>query len=96
MNGPRAWDVHGAIDWLFTDLDLRRRTELTNGVLVQQAVPDGGGAALTVTLTKPQLLGLLGGALTLDDVQTAGDIGVVQRFLSVLDPLQPGFPIVTP
>jgi alkyl sulfatase BDS1-like metallo-beta-lactamase superfamily hydrolase len=96
VNGPRAWDLHGAIDWVFTDLDLRRRTELTNGVLVQRDAPSDDPAALTITLTKQQLLGLLGGALTLADVHTEGDVEVVHRFLGVLDPLRPGFPIVTP
>jgi alkyl sulfatase BDS1-like metallo-beta-lactamase superfamily hydrolase len=95
VDGPRAWDVRGAIDWKFIDLGLRRRTELTNGVLVQREAPDDG-AELTITLTKAQLIGLLGGALTLADVETDGDVAVVQRFLSVLDPPRPGFPIVTP
>jgi alkyl sulfatase BDS1-like metallo-beta-lactamase superfamily hydrolase len=95
VDGPKAWNVAGAIDWIVTDVDVRHRTELTNGVLIQRDAPIGD-ADLTVTLTKPQLIGLLGGALTLADVDTDGDVGVVQTFLDVLDPGRPGFPVVTP
>jgi alkyl sulfatase BDS1-like metallo-beta-lactamase superfamily hydrolase len=95
VNGPKAWDVRASIDWVVTDEDVRHRTELTNGVLIQRDDP-AGGADLTVTLTKSQLIGLLGGALTLADVDTDGDVGIVQTFLDVLDPGDPGFPIVTP
>jgi alkyl sulfatase BDS1-like metallo-beta-lactamase superfamily hydrolase len=95
VNGPKAWGVAGAIDWVVTDVDVRHRTELTNGVLIQRDDP-AGDADLTVTLTKVQLIGLLGGALTLADVATDGEVGLVQTFLDVLDPGDPGFPIVTP
>ncbi len=95
VNGPKAWNIAGAIDWIVTDDGVRHRTELTNGVLIQRDAP-AGDADLTVTLTKPQLIGLLGGALTLADVDTDGDVGVVQTFLDVLDPGRPGFPVVTP
>lgn len=95
VNGPRAWGVRAAIDWVVTDLGSRWRTELSNGVLVQHHAPRGA-SDLTITLTKAQLIGLLAGQLTLDDVETHGDRGVVQTFLGVLDRLQPGFPIVTP
>jgi alkyl sulfatase BDS1-like metallo-beta-lactamase superfamily hydrolase len=96
INGPRAWDLSGAIDWIFTDLDVRHRTELSNGVLVQRDNPPADGVELTVTLTKPQLIGLLGGHLTLTDLQTVGDAEIVHRLLQVLDPGKPGFAIVTP
>ena len=72
INGPKAWDVHGAIDWVVSDLGERHRTELTNGVLVQHDDPRSGEAALTITLTKAQLIGLLGGVLTLQDVDVDG------------------------
>jgi linear primary-alkylsulfatase len=69
---------------------------VTNGVLIQADDPRGGTVDLTVTLTKPQLLGLLGGMVTLDTLTTDGDVGVVQRLLSYLDPVSGDFPIVTP
>jgi alkyl sulfatase BDS1-like metallo-beta-lactamase superfamily hydrolase len=95
VNGPRAWDVRASIDWIVTDVGVRRRTELTNGVLVQRD-DASDDADLVVTLSRSQLARLLGGALTLDDVEAAGDRSVVGTFLAVLDPLRPGFPIVTP
>ena len=39
INGPKAWDEHLAIDWVFTDLGHTYRTELTNGVLIQDVDP---------------------------------------------------------
>ena len=39
IDGPRAWDEHLAIDWRFTDLGHTYRTELSNGVLVQDVDP---------------------------------------------------------
>jgi len=96
INGPKAWDSHITIDWVFTDLGQTIRTELTNGVLIQNDNPKVSAADLVVTLTKPQLLGLLGGAITLDDVVTEGDTAVVQRLLSFVDPSSTDFPIVTP
>jgi alkyl sulfatase BDS1-like metallo-beta-lactamase superfamily hydrolase len=95
VNGPRAWDERAAIDWVFTDLGHTRRTELSNGVLIQSEDPTHGSAELTITLTKPELIGLLGGS-GLDGLTTDGDTGVIARFLAVLDPPTPGFPIVTP
>ncbi len=95
INGPKAWDEHIAIDWVFTDLGHTYRTTLRNGVLIQDIDPDGGDVDLTLTLTKLQFLGLLGGA-ALDGVQTTGDVGVVPRLLGVLDTNNPSFPIVTP
>ncbi|MFI5040781.1 MAG: alkyl/aryl-sulfatase [Acidimicrobiales bacterium] len=95
VNGPRAWDEHLTIDWVLTDAGHTYRTELTNGVLVQDVDPDRGGADVTLTLTKPQLLALLlGGGL--DGVTTEGDVGVLQRLLGVIDPPSGAFPIVTP
>jgi linear primary-alkylsulfatase len=96
VNGPKAWGVNAAIDWIVTDTGVRHRIELSNGVLVRRQDPRAGAASLTVTLSKAQLIGLLAGRITLDDVETDGDVGVVRTLLEVLDPLRPGFAIVTP
>ncbi len=96
INGPRAWDEHLTIDWVFTDAGHTYRLELTNGVLIQHLDPTGGTTDLTVTLTKPQLIGLLTGAGGLDGIATDGDLGVVQRLLAVIEAPTPGFAIVTP
>ena len=95
VNGPRAWDEHIVIDWVFTDLGHTYRTELTNGVLIQDADPAHRTADLSVTLTKPGLLALLGGG-GLAGLVTEGDTGVLTRLLGVLDPVHGDFAIVTP
>ncbi len=95
VDGPKAWDVQVTIDWVFTDLDERVRMTLANGVLVHGPHTAGDGADLTLTLTKVELLGLLGGA-GLAGITTSGDPTVLQTVLGVLDHADPDFPIVTP
>lgn len=95
VNGPRAWAEALTIDWDFTDEQARYRMTLSNGALIHWPGGGQGEADLTLTLTKPALLGLLAGG-GLAGVQTAGDAGVIQRLLGLLDQPDPGFPIVTP
>ena len=95
VNGPRAWDEHLNIDWAFSDLRQTYRTTLENGVLVIDAHPGVGTVDLTVSLTKPQFLGLLAGS-GLTGISTNGDTEVLQRLLGVLDQPEPSFAIVTP
>lgn len=95
LNGPACWDESFAVDWVFTDLGRTQRTALSNGVLVQDRDPADGHAGLTLTLTKAQLLRVLGGG-GLDGVATDGDLGLLARLVSYLDPPVPDFPIVTP
>jgi alkyl sulfatase BDS1-like metallo-beta-lactamase superfamily hydrolase len=54
-----------------------------------------GGTDLTLTLTKPQLLGMLAGN-GLEGIQTNGDPGALHQLLGLLDTPDPGFAIVTP
>jgi len=97
IDGPKAWDEAFAIDWVFTDLGRTVRTELSNGVLVQDDDPDvatAGRAGLTATLTKGHLGALLRG--NLDGVALDGDADLLGRLLAVVDPTVSTFPIVTP
>ena len=48
-----------------------------------------------MTLTKPQLLGLLAGQGD-EGLTSRGDTGVLHRLLGLLDTPDPGFAIVTP
>lgn len=48
-----------------------------------------------LTLTKPQLLGLLAGR-GLDCIEHEGDVGVLTRLLGLLDEPDPDFAIMTP
>jgi alkyl sulfatase BDS1-like metallo-beta-lactamase superfamily hydrolase len=68
---------------------------LSNGALIHWANPAPGGTDLTLTLTKPQLLGMLAGN-GLDGIQTQGDPGALHQLLGLLDTPDPGFAIVTP
>lgn len=52
-------------------------------------------ADLALTLTKPQLLGVLAGH-GLTGVEHAGDPAVLGRLTALLDRPDPAFPIVTP
>jgi alkyl sulfatase BDS1-like metallo-beta-lactamase superfamily hydrolase len=69
--------------------------ELSNGVLIHRATDAPEDADLSITLTKPQLLRMLGGGGT-DDVGLRGDEGVLARILGLLDEPDPRFAIVTP
>jgi alkyl sulfatase BDS1-like metallo-beta-lactamase superfamily hydrolase len=95
LDGPRAWDVALAIDWVFTDLGRRVRTTLSNGVLSHTDAPRDTPVDLTVTLTKPQLFGvLLTGSP--DGVTTDGDTSALGRLRELLDTADASFAIVTP
>ncbi|GAA1358337.1 alkyl/aryl-sulfatase [Streptomyces beijiangensis] len=100
VNGPRAWDLDLTVDWIVTDLSTRHRLTLSNGALTHLSygadTPVTGDAApLTLTLTKPQLLGMLGGR-GLEGITTNGNPQVLGQLMSVLDEPDKAFAIVTP
>jgi alkyl sulfatase BDS1-like metallo-beta-lactamase superfamily hydrolase len=97
INGPRAWDFDIAIDMTLTDLDRNYRLTLRNGVLIHSGRPaDPATASATITLNKRRLIGLVTGDATSPGVDVSGDPGAVAALLSVLDPPDPKFNIVTP
>ncbi|WP_373273941.1 alkyl/aryl-sulfatase [Streptomyces anulatus] len=97
VNGPKAWDHSLTALWRFTDLDQTYRTSLHNGVLVHHPVTAASaeGVDLTLTLTRPQLMGMLTGR-GLDGIDHTGDPNVLATLMSVLDEPDPEFAIVTP
>jgi alkyl sulfatase BDS1-like metallo-beta-lactamase superfamily hydrolase len=96
VDGPRAAAESLVIDWQFTDSKMTVRLALSNGVLIQTENPRSRATAdLTLTLTKPQLLGILAGR-GLDGIEHTGDPAVLGRLTSLLDTPDPAFPIVTP
>jgi alkyl sulfatase BDS1-like metallo-beta-lactamase superfamily hydrolase len=99
INGPRCWNERFAIDWVFTDLGHTYRTTLTNGVLIQNVDPATRPGTetvdLTLTLTKPQFLQMLGGSAP-SDLSLEGDATILGRLLSFIDGPTPNFAIVTP
>ncbi|MFD0591999.1 alkyl/aryl-sulfatase [Catellatospora coxensis] len=95
VDAPKAWHDTIVIDWTFTDLGQSYRTTLRNGVLVQQQNPPAGNPELSLTLTKPQLLGMLAGK-GLGGIAHDGDLDGLRRMQGYLDAPDPRFAIVTP
>jgi len=96
IDGPKAWDERLTIDWRFTDLAETHRASLGNGALTHRLVGEEVPPAdLTLTLTKPQMLGVLVGA-GLEGIGTEGDLDVVARLLEVVEAPDRNFAIVTP
>ncbi len=86
---------HGLCD-VFTDLDRTYRTELSNGALIHADAGYGSAdPGLTVTLTTPQLLGVIATG-DLGAVTREGDATLVADLLALVDRVDHQFPIVTP
>jgi alkyl sulfatase BDS1-like metallo-beta-lactamase superfamily hydrolase len=99
IDGPRAWDTGLAVDWILTDENRRWRITLSNGALTYRSSPADSAPAtaadVSLTLTKPQLLGVLAGQ-GLDGVTVDGDSKVLAALMGFLDTPDPDFAIVTP
>ena len=96
VHGPRAWGESFSIDWVFTDLGVTHRATMTNGVLIHRVVGSGSAPAdLTLTLGKPQMLGVILGS-GVEGIEVDGDGGVIGRLLAVIETPDRNFPIVTP
>jgi alkyl sulfatase BDS1-like metallo-beta-lactamase superfamily hydrolase len=95
IDGKRAWDTTASIRWHITDTGEVHRMELSNGVLTHHPTTRTAPADLVVTLTRPQLLGLLGGAGH-DGVGFEGDPTIIATIAGLADAPDPGFAIVTP
>lgn len=94
VDGPAAWSLRLALDWHVGDVYWHLR--LANGVLTWTSdaspAPD---SALTMAMTKPQLLALLAGKGT-DGITMTGDRSQLAQLLAVLDTPDRRFPVVTP
>jgi alkyl sulfatase BDS1-like metallo-beta-lactamase superfamily hydrolase len=96
IDGLRAAEATVCIDWVFTDLNRTYRTELSNGALIHADAGYGSGEpGLTVTLARPQLIGVIATG-KLDAVQQQGDASLIATLLGLLDSVDHQFPIVTP
>jgi alkyl sulfatase BDS1-like metallo-beta-lactamase superfamily hydrolase len=69
--------------------------ELSNGALTHHPTSREDPADLVVTLTRPQLLAMLGGAGT-DGVRFDGDPKIFATIAGLTDQPDPAFAIVTP
>ena len=96
IDGPRAAAEALVIEWQFTDSGTTLRLTLSNGALIQTENPRTRATAdLTITLTKAQLLGLLGGR-GLAGIEHTGDPATLGRLLALLETADASFSIVTP
>ncbi|MFD9129883.1 alkyl/aryl-sulfatase [Kitasatospora sp. NPDC059571] len=99
IDGPRAWDVRLTLDWHLTDEDRIWRLTLSNGALTHRVTPADRPyqepADATLTLTRAQLLAVLGGNPP-EGVAVVGDPAALSRLVGLLDTVDPRFPIVTP
>lgn len=96
IDGPRAWDEDLTVDLVLTDEGDRHRLTLHNGALTHRVVTGPRTpAGLALTLTRPQLLGVLAGK-GLGGIGVDGDPAVLARLFSYVTKPDPGFPVVTP
>jgi alkyl sulfatase BDS1-like metallo-beta-lactamase superfamily hydrolase len=95
IDGERAWDTTASIRWQFSDTGATYRMELSNGVLIHHPTSRTKDADLVITLTKPQLLAMLGGAGT-NGVQLDGDPKIFAMIAGLANQPDPNFTIVTP
>ena len=96
IDGLRAAEATVCIDWVFTDLDRTYRTALSNGALIHADAGYGSAdPGLTVTLTKPQLIGVIATG-NLDTLTHDGDTSLLATLLGLVDRVDHQFPIVTP
>jgi alkyl sulfatase BDS1-like metallo-beta-lactamase superfamily hydrolase len=95
IDGPRAASTTLSALWHFTDTGEDYWMELSNGVLIHHPTRHTPKADVTLTLTHPQLLGLLASG-SLDGISAEGDPGVLQTLMSLTDEPDPSFPVVTP
>ncbi|MFI9111738.1 alkyl/aryl-sulfatase [Streptomyces venezuelae] len=94
VDGPKAWSLRIVMDWHIGADCWHLR--LANGLLTwTRDDRPAADAALTLRMTKPQLLTLLAGKGTAGITMT-GDRGLLPRLLAVLETPEPDFPIVTP
>jgi alkyl sulfatase BDS1-like metallo-beta-lactamase superfamily hydrolase len=102
VDGPRAWEHHITIGWVFTDEDSTYVTELRNGALNHRTVGTAPPGSTTFRLTRTGLIGLVTGSLDLQAALADGSVAVVGdpadlgRLVSLLAPVDPDFAIVTP
>lgn len=95
IDGPKAWDDSLTVDLDLTDEGDRHRLTLRNGALTHRVTSVEAPVDLTLTLTKPLLLGLLAGK-GMDGIGHEGDPAVLRRLLSYITTADKSFAIVTP
>jgi alkyl sulfatase BDS1-like metallo-beta-lactamase superfamily hydrolase len=102
LDGMRAAEADLAMHLSLPDTGEQFRLTLSNGVLTHRPGPPSGPVGLAVTITRAGLDDLLTGAATPDALAAAGSLTIegdqtlLVRLAGLVDPPDPGFPIVTP
>lgn len=103
VNGPQADGKRMVLNFVFTDLGETHVLTLENAVLHHRVRPaPDPNASATVRLTRDFLVGLATGEVGLRDALFSEDLAVegsrmeLLSFFSLLDRIDPAFPIVTP
>lgn len=101
IDGPRAWDHHIVLSWVFTDTGATHITELRNGALNHRLAPEPTPGT-RLTLTRAALISLVTGTLDLDRAAAEGVMAItgdpddLHLLMSLVGPVDPDFAIVTP
>jgi alkyl sulfatase BDS1-like metallo-beta-lactamase superfamily hydrolase len=101
LDGPRAGELAITMCWRLPDVGESHVVTLSNGVLTHRP-GESPGAEATVTVERAAIDELLLGRATPADLVAAGRLSVsgkqsaLATLLGMLDPPDPGFPIVTP
>lgn len=88
------------IAFVIPDAKERHLVTIGNGVMVHELADDAADA--TLTIPRPALLGLIGGAVKAPELLAngtltiAGDFTALQRFMTLFDKPRENFPLVTP
>ncbi|MST31419.1 MBL fold metallo-hydrolase [Acidimicrobiaceae bacterium USS-CC1] len=101
VNGPRCWNERITVDVDLSDVDIRYRVSLRNGVLTYTPAAQTTIADATLHLTAAALPALVASAadpaaLTAAGITVEGDRTALGRLLATLDDPDPDFAIVTP
>jgi alkyl sulfatase BDS1-like metallo-beta-lactamase superfamily hydrolase len=102
IDGPRAGDRQITLHWRFTDAGEEYGLTLQHGVLTHRRGAPRGDVDATVSVPRSALNDVVAGAATTDELVRSGQLVVegdqakLGELLSLLDPPDPNFAIVTP
>ena len=102
IDGPRAGDRQITLHWRFTDTADEYSLTLQHGVLTHRRGTPRGQIDATVGVQRTDLNAVVAGGATIDELVASGRVTVegnqtkLGELLSLLDPPDPNFAIVTP
>jgi alkyl sulfatase BDS1-like metallo-beta-lactamase superfamily hydrolase len=102
LDGPRAFDTTLTLNWIFPDIDARYLLTLENAVLTHIAGKQADDPDATITIDRGLLNRVLTGGADLQHelgsggIRIDGDAAKLGELLSLFDPPDPNFAIVTP